>query len=71
MLVVSIYYYLYYIILNMILFFFKYLWTYLFSFKEKLIEVIGDGSKESEWFLYTPLLKKILENAILDSKDEG
>ena len=40
------------------------------SFKEKLIEVIGVGKKESEWFLYTPLLKKIIENAILDSKDD-
>ena len=39
------------------------------SFKKKLIEVIGVGNKESEWFLYTPLLKKIIENAILDSKD--
>ena len=40
------------------------------SFKDKLIEVIGLGKKESEWFLYTPRLKKIIENAILDSKDE-
>ena len=40
------------------------------SFKNKLIEVIGLGKKESEWFLYTPRLKKIIENAILDSKDE-
>ena len=39
------------------------------SFRKKLIEVIGVGTKESEWFLYTPLLKKIIENAILDSKD--
>ena len=41
------------------------------SFKDKLIQVIGIGKQESEWFLYTPLLKKILENAILDSKDLG
>ena len=41
------------------------------SFKKKLVDVIGEGSKESEWFLYTPLLKKIIENAILDSKDEN
>lgn len=40
------------------------------NFKQKLIEVLGIGSKESEWFLYTPLLKKIIENAILDSKDD-
>lgn len=41
------------------------------SFKNKLIEVIGVGRKISKWFLYTPLLKKIIENAILDSKDEN
>ena len=29
------------------------------------------GSKQTKWFLYTPLLKKIIENAILDSKDEN
>jgi len=38
-------------------------------FKEKIIEIIGIGSKQSEWFLYTPLLKRIMENAILDSKE--
>lgn len=41
------------------------------SFKNKLIDVIGMGSKQTKWFLYTPLLKKIIENAILDSKDEN
>lgn len=40
-------------------------------FKNKLMEVIGVGSKTTKWFLYTPLLKKIIENAILDSKDEN
>lgn len=38
-------------------------------FKNKIIETIGVGEKESEWFLYTPLLKRVLENAILDSKE--
>ena len=38
-------------------------------YKEKIIEIIGIGSKQSEWFLYTPLLKRIMENAILDSKE--
>ena len=41
------------------------------SFKDKLIQVIGIGKQESKWFLYTPLLKKIFEIAILDSKDLG
>ena len=41
------------------------------TFKNKIIEIIGMGSKESEWFLYTPLLKRVMENAILDSKDNN
>ncbi len=41
------------------------------TFKEKLIEVVGVGSKESEWFLYTPLLKRVMENSIIDSKEEN
>ena len=39
--------------------------------KEEIIRVLGTGNKESSWFLYTPLLKKIIENAVLDSKDDG
>jgi len=39
------------------------------SFKDEIIRIIGKGSKKSEWFLYTPLLKRVLENAILDSKE--
>lgn len=38
-------------------------------FKNKLIETVGIGKKESFWFLYTPLLKRVLENAIIDSKE--
>lgn len=38
-------------------------------FKEKIIETIGYGSENNEWFLYTPLLKRVIENAILDSKE--
>lgn len=40
-------------------------------FKEEVINIIGKGSKHSEWFLYTPLLKRILENATLDAKDNN
>ena len=29
-------------------------------FKEELINVIGIGSKCNDWFLFTPLLKRIL-----------
>jgi len=41
------------------------------TFRNKIIEIIGMGSKESEWFLYTPLLKRVMENSILDSKDNN
>lgn len=41
------------------------------SFKTEIISVIGKGTKETELFLYTPLLKKIIENSIIDSKDNS
>lgn len=41
------------------------------KFKNKIIETIGIGSKKSQWFLYTPLLKRVMENAILDSKENN
>ena len=39
--------------------------------KEEIINVIGIGRVETEWFLYTPLLKRIMENAIIDSKENN
>jgi len=41
------------------------------KFKSEIIKIIGKGSKKSEWFLYTPLLKRVLEDAILDSKENN
>lgn len=41
------------------------------KFREEIIKIIGMGSKKSEIFLYTPLLRKVIENAILDSKDNN
>ena len=41
------------------------------NFKKQIIDIIGLGTKKSEFFLYTPLLKKVIENAILDSKDNN
>ncbi len=41
------------------------------KFKKEILNVIGKGSKKSEFFLYTPLLKKVIENAIMDSKDNN
>ena len=40
-------------------------------FREEIIKIIGKGSKPSEWFLYTPLLKRILENATYDAKENN
>ena len=39
--------------------------------KQEIIKIVGVGSRESEWFLYTPLLKRIIENAIADSKENN
>lgn len=39
--------------------------------KEEIINVIGVGTKPSECFLYTPLLRRVLENAIIDSKENN
>lgn len=41
------------------------------TFKSEILNIIGKGSKKSEFFLYTPLLKKILENSMLDAKDNN
>ena len=40
-------------------------------FKKEVINIIGKGSKPSQWFLYTPLLKRIIENATIDAKDNN
>ena len=41
------------------------------KFKKELIDIVGIGSKESDCFLYTPLLKRVMENAIYDSKENN
>lgn len=41
------------------------------NFKEELSKVVGTSKKKSEYFLYTPLLRKIIESAIMDSKDNN
>lgn len=48
----------------------KYNLTYT-RFKKEIINIIGKGSKKSEFFLHTPLLKKVIENAIMDSKENN
>lgn len=39
--------------------------------KKEITNIIGVGSEHPEWFLYTPLLKRIIENAIVDSKENN
>lgn len=41
------------------------------KFKEKLIELVGMGKEENSWFLYTPLLKRVMETALLVSKESS
>ena len=41
------------------------------NFKDKLVKLVGIGSSSNEFFLYTPLLRKILEMATLNSSDNG
>jgi len=41
------------------------------NFKKEIIKVIGKGTKKSEFFLYTPLLKKVIETAIASSTDNN
>ena len=41
------------------------------KFKEEIISVIGMGSEANEYYLRTPLLKRIIENAIIDSKENN
>ena len=41
------------------------------TFRDEIVRVVGMGSKSNNWFLYTPLLKKIIENAIFDTKEKG
>ena len=40
-------------------------------FKNEIVKILGKGSKKSEWFLYTPLLKRVLENASIEAKDNN
>lgn len=38
--------------------------------KKEIINVIGVGKSSNDWFLFTPLLKRVLESAMNCSKDE-
>ena len=39
--------------------------------RKEIVSVIGVGKSKNDWFLYTPLLKRVIENAILDCGDNN
>lgn len=41
------------------------------TFKTEILSIIGKGTKKNQFFLYTPLLKKVIENSLLDAKDNN
>ena len=41
------------------------------SFKKEILTIIGKGTKKSPFYLYTPLLRKIMDNALLDAKENN
>lgn len=41
------------------------------TFKNEILTIIGKGTKKSPFYLYTPLLRKIMDNALLDAKDNN
>lgn len=41
------------------------------NFKKEILTIIGKGTKKSEFFLYTPLLKKVIETAIMNSTENN
>ena len=40
-------------------------------FKEELIKIVGIGKNSNDFYLYTPLLRNILESASMSSTDKG
>lgn len=40
-------------------------------FKDEIVEIVGIGSKTSDCFLYTPLLKRIMETSMIDSRENN
>lgn len=41
------------------------------NFRKEIVKIIGSGNTESGYFVYTPLLKKVIENSIILSKEQG
>ena len=38
-------------------------------FKKEVLKIIGKGNISNDWFLYTPLLKRIIENSTIDARE--
>ena len=41
------------------------------KFKDKLTKILGYGTEKNNYFLYTPLVKKVIEEAIIESRDNN
>ena len=41
------------------------------KFKSELVEIVGIGSKKSDLKLYTPLLKRVIDTALADAKEDN
>lgn len=41
------------------------------GFKKEIISIIGKGTEEVEWYLYTPLLKKVIEDAMIEARNQN
>ena len=41
------------------------------NFKIELLNILGIGNSLNSYFIYTPLLKRVIENAIIDAKEEN
>ncbi len=39
--------------------------------RQEIIDIVGVGTVDADCFLYTPLLKRIMENAVYDSKENN
>lgn len=45
--------------------------VYYENFKEELLATVGMGDSLNSYFIYTPLLKRVIENAIMDAKEDN
>lgn len=41
------------------------------NFKSELCKIVGTTNRKNEYFLYTPLLRRVIENSVVDSKENN